>query len=151
MKRILVSQNENNDGSDYLIVDGEIVNDNSKLVYYGRHFAKTDEWKEVYKDDFLEVRQEKNHLLLKSFYKNKDVIGRAIYYMYIVEETDNLDTILSFLEKDSKLINREFDNKQTKIIIDRINSNDRVKKKFTKLILVAVGIAILIALLSKIK
>ena len=124
MKRVLVSQNENNNGTDYLIVDGVLANNEDKVVYYGRIFSKTDDWNELYKDNFLEVRQQNNQLLIKSFYNDKDVVGRSIYYMYLVEDKlDNFDTILGFLEKDSQLINRNLDREHTQEIIAKIKNN----------------------------
>lgn len=58
MERILVSQNERNNGTDYLIINGEISNDKDKVVFYGKKFSKTDDWVEVYKDVFLEIRKQ---------------------------------------------------------------------------------------------
>lgn len=151
MKRILVSQNENNSGAGYLIVNGELLDNEDKIVYYGRVFSSTDEWKKLYKDDFLEIRQQENQLLIKSFYNDKDVAGRIIYYMYLIEETDNIETILNYLEKDSQLINRTFDKETVQKIIEQIKSNKGLKKNLIKYIAVAVGALALIYLITRIK
>lgn len=151
MKRILVSQNENNSGAGYLIVNGELLDNEDKIVYYGRVFSSTDEWKKLYKDDFLEIKQQENQLLIKSFYNDKDVAGRIIYYMYLIEETDNIETILNHLEKDSQLINRTFDKEQVQNIIEQINNKEGLKKNLIKYIAVAVGALALIYLLTRIK
>lgn len=151
MKRILVSQNENNSGAGYLIVNGELLDNEDKIVYYGRVFSSTDEWKKLYKDDFLEIRQQENQLLIKSFYNDKDVAGRIIYYMYLIEETDNIETILNYLEKDSQLINRTFDKETVQKIIEQIISNKGLKKNLIKYIAVAVGALALIYLITRIK
>lgn len=151
MKRILVSQNERNNGTDYLIENGIVINDEDKIVYYGRIFSKTDNWEEVYKDDFLEVRQQENQLLIKSFYNDKDVAGRIIYYMYLIEEKDSIETILDYLEKDSQLINRTFDRERVQKIIEQIKNNEDLKKNLIKYIAIAVGALALIYLLTRIK
>jgi len=151
MERVLVSQNERNNGTDYLIVNGEISNDRNKVVYYGRKFSKTDDWIEVYKDDFLEIRQQQNQLIIKSFYNERDTINSIIYYMYLIEETDDIETILSFLEKDSKLINRTFDKERIQKVIEQIKSNEGLKKNLIKYIAIAVGALALIYLLTRIK
>lgn len=151
MERILVSQNERNNGTDYLIVNGEISNDKDKVVFYGKKFSKTDDWVEVYKDDFLEIRKQQNQLLIKSFYNERDTINSIIYYMYLIEETDNIETILYFLEKDSQLINRTFDKERVQTIIEKIKSDEGLKKNLIKYIALSVAALGLIYLLTRIK
>lgn len=151
MERILVSQNERNNGTDYLIINGEISIDKDKVVFYGKKFSKTDDWVEVYKDDFLEIRKQQNQLLIKSFYNERDTINSIIYYMYLIEETDNIETILSFLEKDSQLINRTFDKEKVQTIIEQIKRNECLKKNLIKYIALSVAALGLIYLLTKIK
>lgn len=151
MERILVSQNERNNGTDYLIINGEISNDKDKVVFYGKKFSKTDDWVEVYKDVFLEIRKQQNQLLIKSFYNERDTINSIIYYMYLIEETDNIETILSFLEKDSQLINRTFDKEKVQTIIEQIKRNEGLKKNLIKYIALSVAALGLIYLLTRIK
>ena len=151
MERVLVSQNERNNGTDYLIVNGKITNDEDKVVYYGRKFSKTDDWDKVYKDEFIEIKKQQNQLLIKSFYNERDNINSIIYYMYLIEENDNIETILNHLEKDSQLINRTFDKEQVQNIIEQINSKEGLKKNLIKYIAVAVGALALIYLLTRIK
>ena len=151
MERVLVSQNERNNGTDYLIVNGKITTDEDKVVYYGRKFSKTDDWDKVYKDEFIEIKKQQNQLLIKSFYNERDNINSIIYYMYLIEETDNIETILNHLEKDSQLINRTFDKEQVQNIIEQINSKEGLKKNLIKYIAVAVGALALIYLLTRIK
>ena len=64
MKRVLVSQNEKNNGKDYLIVDGKLLTDDKNVIKYGRIISKTDEWEEIYRDDYLEIRKNENQLLI---------------------------------------------------------------------------------------
>lgn len=149
MKRILVSQNERNNGTDYLIVNGELLNDEDKVVFYGKIFSKTDNWKEIYKDDFLEIRQEQNQLIIKSFYYEKDIVGRIIYYMYLIEENEDIDTVLKHLENDSQLINRTFDRERVQNIIEHIENNKSIKNKIIIGLGLALGIISLIYLLTK--
>lgn len=151
MERVLVSQNERNNGTDYLIVNGKITNDEDKVVYYGRKFSKTDDWDKVYKDEFIEIKKQQNQLLIKSFYNERDNINSIIYYMYLIEENDNIETILNHLEKDSQLINRTFDKEQVQNIIEQINSKEGLKKNLINYIAVAVGALALIYLLTRIK
>lgn len=151
MRRILVSQNEKNSGLGYLIVNGQLLNDEDEIVYYGNIFSETDNWKEVFRDDFLEIRQQDKQLLIKSFYNYKDVVGRVIYYMYLIDDMDDIETILNYLEKDSEVINRTFDRERVLEIVERINTNDRLKKSIIKYVSIALGVLALVYLLTKIK
>lgn len=151
MKRVLISQNERNNGTDYLIVDGNLIQDEDNVAYYGRIFSNTDKWKEFFKDDFIEIRKDKNQLLIKSFYEDKDIAGRVIYYMYLVEDQDSIETILNYLEQDSKVIERSFDRERVLKIIERINTNDRLKKSIIKYVAIAFGAVTLVYLLTKMK
>lgn len=152
MKRVLISQNEKNNGTDYLIVDGRKLTDEDSIVKYGRIISKTDNWIEIHKDDYLEIRKNENQLLIKSFYNDKDIVGRAIYYLYLIEdELDNFDNILNFLEQDSLSIDRTFDKERTQDIISKIKNDEKIKKKIVKYITIAIGALVLVYLLTKIK
>lgn len=151
MKRVLTSQNERNNGTDYLIVDGNLMQEEYKILEYGKLFSNANKWIETYKDDFIEIRKDKNQLLIKSFYNDKDVVGRVIYYMYLIDDTDDIETILNYLEKDSQVINRTFDRERVLEIIERINTNDRLKKSIIKYISITLGVLALVYLLTKIK
>ena len=83
MKRILVSQNENNNGTDYIVIDGKLENSDEVMHQVSKKIFSTDNWRRIHKDDFLEIKKNGNELLLKSYYKDKDVAGRAIYYLYM--------------------------------------------------------------------
>ena len=152
MKRVLVSQNEKNNGKDYLIVDGKLLTDDKNVIKYGRIISKTDEWEEIYRDDYLEIRKNENQLLLKSFYNDKDIVGRSIYYLYMVdEEFDNIDSILGYLEQDSQLINRTYDRERTQDIVAKIKNSDEIKGKLIKYMAIALGAILLGYLLTRIK
>ena len=150
MKRILVSQNERNNGTDYLIVDGEMLTDDDSMVKYGRLISKTDDWAEVYKDDYIEIRKDENQLLLKSFYNEKDIVGRSIYYLFLIEGSDSLQVILNYLQKDSQLINKTFDRDRTQKLINKIGNSEKVKNTITKYVAIALGLSFLIYIFTKI-
>lgn len=151
MKRVLISQNEKNNGTDYLIVDGKQLTDENSVVKYGRIISKTDDWVEIHKDDYLEIRKSENQLLIKSFYNDKDAVGRAIYYLYLIEdELDNIDNVLKYLEQDSQLIDRTFDKERTQDIVAKIKNNEELKNKIAKYVIIAVGALALIYAITKI-
>lgn len=153
MKRVLISQNEKNNGTDYIIVNGIRLTDEDSVVKYGREISKTDDWDEIYKDDdYLEIRKSENQLLIKSFYNEKDIAGRTIYYIYLIEDKfENIDNILNFLEQDSQLIDRNIDREHTQGIIYKIKNDEKIKKKIVKYVVIAIGAMALVYLLTKIK
>lgn len=151
MKRVLVSQNEENKETDYLIVNGKLLTDENSVVKYGRIISKTDDWEEIYRDDYLEIRKNKNQLLLKSFYNDKDIVGRSIYYLYMVDDKfDNIDSILGYLEQDSQLINRTYDRERTHNIVEKIKNNNEIKRKLIKYAAITVAAVLLGYLLTRI-
>lgn len=149
MQRILISQSEKNNGTDYLIVNGKMLSDDDSVVKYGRIISETDNWKEIYKDYFLEIRKNGDQLLLKSFYNDKDIVGRHIYYLYLAEESDSLQVILDYLKKDSQLINKTFDRKRTLDIINKIENSKKIKRTILKCLAIAFGLSFLVYLLTK--
>lgn len=136
MKRILISQNEKNNGEDYVVVDGQLINDEDLCLKYSKKVRETDNWKQNYRDDFLELKSNNTAIFIKSHYLNKDSGNRNIYYMYLIEQNDDLDMVLEFLEKDSKMIHREIDKEKTKEIINKIKANKRLKSNLFILLLV---------------
>ncbi|RKS53791.1 hypothetical protein BC962_2047 [Gillisia mitskevichiae] len=146
MKRILISQNEKNNGTDYVIVNGQLVKDEDLCLHHYRELRISDTWKQDYKDDFLELKSNKNNLLLKSHYIDKDNVNRSIYYTYMIENEDNFDVVLSNLEKDSQVINRKIDRERTIDVIKNIKQNNKLKSKINKILILlfAVGIAYII-------
>ena len=149
MKRVLVSQNENNNGTEYLIINGKIETNKDSIVEYSRIISKTDDWEELHNEDFLEIRKNKNQILLKSFYNDKDIVGRSIYYLYLVDKNDNYDVILDFLEQDSKLIKRTIDRERTEELIKKIKNSTKIKKKINQYLLIGLGLAVLVYLITK--
>ncbi|SDH82885.1 hypothetical protein [Myroides phaeus] len=149
MKRILLSQHKENNGTDYLIVDGELLIDGNSIVEYGRLIAQTDEWQEEYRDEFLEIRKKENKIILKSYYTDKDIVGRVIYYLYIIEGVDDFNIIMDYLKEDSKVIDRTFDREKILGIVEEINNNKKLKKKVIGIVLLIIGLSLLTYLIKK--
>lgn len=150
MKRILVSQNENNNGTDYIVIDGKLENSEEVIRQVSKKIFSTDNWRRIHKDDFLEVKKNGNELLLKSYYEDKDIAGRSIYYLYVIEnDDDDIDAVLGFLEKDSEVINRTLDKERTLQTIKSIKSDKKLKSKITYFILAVIALSAII-LLTKI-
>lgn len=136
MKRILISQNEKNDGTDYVVVDGQLINDKDLHQEYYNKVKETRNWKQSFKNDFLELKSNNNNILINSHYLDKDNVNRNIFYIYLIENKDNLEDILEYLDKDSKLINRNVDREKTLEIINRIKANKGIKLNLANLLLV---------------
>lgn len=146
MKRILISQNEKNDGTDYVIVNGQLIKDEDLCLQHYRELRKSDTWKKDYKDDFLELKSNNNQILLKSHYSDKDNVNRNIYYTYLIENTDDFETVIRYLEKDSQVINREIDREGTLHVINKIKTNNKIKSKINQILIIlfTVGIGYII-------
>lgn len=142
MKRILISQNEKNYGTENVVVDGELINDEDHCLQYFKKVKETDNWELNFKDDFLELKSYNNNILLKSHYLDKDSVNRNIYYIYLVENNDNLHTILKYLQKDSQIIHRDIDQEKTIEIINRIKSNKKIKSSMYILTIVLASVSI---------
>ncbi|MEW4925773.1 hypothetical protein [Algibacter sp. 2305UL17-15] len=151
MKRILISQNEENNGEDYVVVDGNLIIDKDLSLKYYRKIKETESWKENFKDDFIELKSNKKDILIKSHYLDTDNINRYIYYMYYVKKNDDLNIILDFLEKDSEKINRNIDKEKTLEIINRIKANKKLTSVFLKVILILAAASIAYGVIKSLK
>ncbi len=151
MKRILISQNETNNSEDYVVVDGEIIRDKDLALQYYRKLKETDNWKQDFQDDFLELKSNDKDVLIKSHYLDKDNLNRNIYYMYYVEKNDDLNEILNYLEIDSQKIDRNVDKEKTLVIINKIKGNNKIKSIFYKLILILAAASLAYSLFKSIK
>lgn len=152
MKRLLISQNENNDGTDYIVVDGELLDENADLLKYNKKIIEANNWKEIYKDDYLEVKNDFREILLKSFCNEKDVAGRIIYYLYVIDDSiDNIDSVLNYLENDINVIERSFDKARTLKVINKIRKKKEIRRKIVGAISVGIGLLLLLYLIGKIK
>jgi hypothetical protein len=128
MKRVLKVQNENNEGKNYFIIDGKLLLDSDDNHKYIRFISETENYKIIYKDDIVLIKQKGNLILLTSYYNNEDNIGRKMSYVYIVDYPVTINNILDYLKKDSKLINKDFDQENIELIISKINKNKNLKK-----------------------
>lgn len=52
-------------------------------------------------------------------------------YVYIVDYPVTINNILDYLKKDSKLINKDFDQENIELIISKINKNKNLKNNFS--------------------
>jgi hypothetical protein len=148
MKRVLKVQNENNEGKNYFIIDGKLLLDSDDNHKYIRFISETENYKIIYKDDIVLIKQKGNLILLTSYYNNEDNIGRKMSYVYIVDYPVTINNILDYLKKDSKLINKDFDQENIELIISKINKNKNLKK-IISLILIAISILGVIIYIKK--
>lgn len=150
MERILMSQHEENNGTDYVVLNGVLLEDKDEIFEYAQKIIQdTDDFKVMYSDEYLTISQKDNKILFSSNYENKDEAGRKIYYMYLLDKQDNLERVLDYLEKDSMALNRQFDREKTMEIIQKIKSNDTLKKNLTKWILMGIAALGVVYLISK--
>ena len=150
MERILMSQHEDNNGTDYVVLNGKLLQDKDDIREYARKIIDTEDFKVKYSDEYITISQKENKILFSSNYENKDNVGRKIYYMYLIDNGDDLETILEYLERDSMALNRQFDREKTLEIIKRIQGNNKLKSNLQKLIIIIVAVVLAGYLLSKI-
>jgi hypothetical protein len=150
MERILMSQHEDNNGTDYVVLNGKLLQDRDDIREYVRKIIDTEDFKVKYSDEYITISQKDNKILFSSNYENKDNVGRKIYYMYLIDDSVDLETILEYLERDSMVLNRQFDREKTIEIIDRIRNNDTLRINLVKWILSAIVSAGALYLFSKI-
>ena len=70
--------------------------------------------------------------------------------MYLIDNGDDLETILEYLERDSMALNRQFDREKTLEIIKRIQGNNELKSNLQKWIIITVAVVLAGYLISKI-
>lgn len=150
MERILMSQHEDNDGTDYVVLNGKLLQDRDDIREYARKIIDTEDFKVKYSDEYITISQKENKILFSSNYENKDNVGRKIYYMYLIDNGDDLETILEYLERDSMALNRQFDREKTLEIIKRIQGNNELKSNLQKWIIITVAVVLAGYLISKI-
>ena len=150
MERILMSQHEDNDGTDYVVLNGKLLQDRDDIREYARKIIDTEDFKVKYSDEYITISQKENKILFSSNYENKDNVGRKIYYMYLIDNGDDLETILEDLERDSMALNRQFDREKTLEIIKRIQGNNELKSNLQKWIIITVAVVLAGYLISKI-
>src|SRR5690554_2435791 len=112
MRRILISQNENNNNTDYVIETGKLISD--KGLISDLHFEVTNSYLKadmLYQNDNLSIKRLNNKIIIQSHYVDKDVIGRQIFYMFYIENLRHTDIeiIINYLKEDSKVISRTID------------------------------------------
>lgn len=147
MERILISQSEKNDGTDYTVVNGKLISDeNLKFNYF--KLLDNLEKKLIYNDDYLRIEKVKKAILLTSVFTGEDNVGRKISYMYLIDKSNQVFEILKYLEEDAKVLNRKLDSEQTKKIVHFLNNNIPVKIEMNKILLLSlIGISVIASIL----
>lgn len=145
-----MSQHEDNNGTDYVVLNGKLLQDRDDIREYARKIIDTEDFKVKYSDEYITISQKENKILFSSNYENKDNVGRKIYYMYLIDNGDDLETILEYLERDSMALNRQFDREKTLEIIKRIQGNNELKSNLQKWIIITVAVVLAGYLISKI-
>ncbi|KIA89577.1 hypothetical protein [Kaistella jeonii] len=144
MKRILLSQNEHNDGTNYIVVDGKLLSKNPENLKYVELLSDTKDYKKLYKDGFITISEKDNIILFSSHYKDLDDKGRRIFYMYLLDKIDNLEKIIELLIQDSKVINKSIDYQMTLEIVIKIKQNSMLQRKLR----IFIGVTLFALILS---
>lgn len=133
MKRILITQNENNDNTDYLIKNGKLVVDDE--IKSDLHYEVSNSYingEMVYENNNLRIKRFDNKIIIQSYYIDRDVIGRQIFYMFYIEKSTgfNSDDIVRFLKEDSNELSRTIDPNDERQIINKsiFNLENEIKK-----------------------
>lgn len=141
MNRILFSPNPLDRTIDYLIVDGENVNNEKLRFQIEKQLNNFDHLKKIFSDQFLTLYKGDDSLIIKSFYKQKDESERQIYYVYKINTGLSIDQILEFLEKDSLMIGRTIDREQVLETLKLIKEHKNYKLLAGAILgIVAIGI-----------
>lgn len=155
MLRILISQNENNDNTDYVVVDGQKIEDAVlKSTFHSEVTESYIRGKMLFEEENLRIKRFNNKYIIQSHYLDSDIIGRNIYYMFYFENNEKLDVekLILYLKKDSDVLSRTIDKKDEKLILDNVGKNQidcviNLIGKYKIKILVALGLGILIVAL----
>ncbi|MCU7569504.1 hypothetical protein JSO62_10155 [Riemerella anatipestifer] len=153
MERILISQREDASTNELLVYNGLLITDKNEVLKHAKKVIYNDDFKQVYKDDFVKVKVKDNRLYLSSYYTNKDNVGRRIHYTYLIDAKDNLDVVLSYLEKDSEVLDRQIEKDKIRNIIEQIKTNEILKNRLSKLFLgmsIVLGVVVLYYFFKKI-
>lgn len=148
MKRILITQNENNDNTDYLIENGKLIIDNN--IKSDLHYEVTNSYinaEMIYENNSLRIKRLDDKIIIQSYYLDTDVIGRNIFYIFYIENSTriNSDDIINFLKEDSRELSRNINPDDEKQIIDDHLYNFEINiKKNKKLIDKKLGTILLI-------
>lgn len=163
MNRILISQNENNDNTDYVVENGEIVLDDS--VISELHYEVTNSYLEakmIYHKDNLRIKALDDKIIIQSYYTDKDVIGRRIFYMFYIGGLNSFSSvdIIKYLKKDSNVLSRSINPEDEEQILKediytlktQLGKNKyKIDKSLKTTLLVFLGLLLLGLLINKIK
>ncbi|MDR2223901.1 MAG: hypothetical protein LBE34_14370 [Flavobacteriaceae bacterium] len=149
--RFLMTQNENNNGTNHIVVDGVLIEsefDKKKVV---EKLFKGQSFKRILDKDSLKIGIQGNQIFIDSFYETKDTGGRRIFYMYLINQQEiDFDGIVDLLEIDSKILSREISAEMLDSIRN-LQHRKSVKKRINLLIAGIIGVALLVYLISKVR
>lgn len=125
MKRILISQNETNNNTDYVLEDGNLIKDEG--IISDLHYEVTNSYlnaKMIYEKGDLRVKKIENKIIIQSYYNDTDVIGRRIFYMFYIDDFKTLspEDMIEFLKQDSQVLSRSINE------YDETNLKENLKK-----------------------
>lgn len=165
MKRILISQNETNNNTDYVLENGKIIK-NEGIISELHHEVNNSYLNAVmiYEKGDLRVKKIENKIIIQSYYNDSDVVGRRIFYMFYIDDFKKLspEDIIEFLKQDSQVLSRsinEYDETNlkenlTKVLngIDDLITKILLNKRTLKVaLLVIFGLITLNYMYNKIK
>lgn len=112
MKRILISQNETNNNTDYVLENGILIED--KAVVDDLHHEVNNSYLDaemIYQNGDLRVKKIDNKIIIQSYYADTDVAGRRIFYMFYIDDFKSItpEDIVEYLKKDSEMLSRSID------------------------------------------
>src|SRR5690554_470576 len=112
MKRILISQNETNNNTDYVLENGKLIDD--KGIGSDLHYEVANSYlnaEMIYQNGDLRVKKIDNKIIIQSYYTDTDVAGRRIFYMFYIDDFKSItpEDIVEYLKKDSEMLSRSID------------------------------------------
>ena len=148
MDRILISQSEKNDGTNYTVINGVLSNNE----FYARkmfiEITGVESTKMIFKNDFLTVEKKDDFIYFTSSYIDEDNVGRKISYMYKINKSTSFREIIKLLQFDSKIINRQLDSKKILQIVELIEKDKKLQNKINQIILLSIiGIVVFASIL----
>lgn len=146
MERILISQIEDNDRTQYVVVDGLLLEDKSDYREYTDIVINAGDYKTIYKDSSISIKQRKQELIIYSHYLEKDSVGRSIMYIYYIDKnTNDFNNIIQSLLEDSKVINRNINKYHLQQVIEKLISKRRIlNNNVFKIAIIAILAGVLI-------
>lgn len=143
MKTLLWYQNPNNDGNDFLLLNGEPITPPTNPLYRENFnlLLQLTETNRANTENGTSLFTLKNGFVLKDNFENTDVLGRKMTFLFY-SETKNIDEFIGQFNKEKEKLNFHYDSAK----VDRVR---RLASKFqiNKLAIIAIAAVITIILL----